>query len=731
MEGLSLRTTSCCFDRFIIPKRRRRHSRCCFSEKKLSFMVFASKENQPQRPKLDQWDQMELKFGQMLGEDPKLTMAKIVGRKLNPDLTYLEVEKSFGTKKGELFDEMLEMEQVVQQQSSKPRLSLVRRPVSAKFKESVSVGNDSNVSKVKKKLSGVVKAPPPPSVPLRKPSSAYQEDMIKTTEEKSSRMRVQSNLVLKMGKEKVKVSVSDVTLLKKPEPVIADDSVESSSVLSVGLDASSDTKGSADSSNDLLSDVLKVGLQPFKQGEVKSGGKEASISRLSYTNSVESTSDQASQQGKPERYLELTNSPGGKEASISEPLDTGSIESTSDQTSLQEKPERFEEAMKEVSRPVMKETSHTSSSGICKVSEIENFIAAPVKEREAADWTRAEELIKTGVREEVELISCSTRGFVASFGSLIGFLPYRYLGAKWKFLAFESWLKKKGLDPSMYKQKLGIVGGNEVQKEIQSRNKNLDSTKDQQIEENLSPDMKLEELLKIYDDEKLKYLSSFIGWKIKVNLVHADRKSRRLMFSGRPKEKEELVEKKRSLIAKLSIGNVVKCCIKKITYFGIFVEVDGVPALIHQSEVSWDATLDPSAFYKIGQIVEAKVHQLDFALERITLSLKEISPDPLIDALESVVEIVEASQEDVEWADVESLIKELQQIQGVQSVSKGRFFLSPGLAPTFQVYMGSVFEKQYKLLARSGNKVQEVIVQASMDKEEMKAAILTCTNRVE
>lgn len=38
-----------------------------------------------------------------------------------------------------------------------------------------------------------------------------------------------------------------------------------------------------------------------------------------------------------------------------------------------------------------------------------------------------------------------------------------------------------------------------------------------------------------------------------------------------------------------------------------------------------------------------------------------------------------------QWADMESLIRELQQNKGIQSVSKGRFFLSPGLAPTFQV----------------------------------------------
>lgn len=34
------------------------------------------------------------------------------------------------------------------------------------------------------------------------------------------------------------------------------------------------------------------------------------------------------------------------------------------------------------------------------------------QEREAIDWKRAENLVKTGGREEVEVISSSTRGFV-------------------------------------------------------------------------------------------------------------------------------------------------------------------------------------------------------------------------------------------------------------------------------------------------------------------------------
>ncbi|XP_059316779.1 uncharacterized protein LOC132067524 [Lycium ferocissimum] len=364
------------------------------------------------------------------------------------------------------------------------------------------------------------------------------------------------------------------------------------------------------------------------------------------------------------------------------------------------------------------------------------FLAkSPIKEHEDNDWVRAEELVKSGGRDEVELVSCSTRGFVVSFGSLIGFLPYRNLAARWKFLAFESWLRQKGLDPSLYKQGLGIIDGFG---KAASPEAGIDPQVAKNGDQEISPDMKLEDLLRIYDQEKLKFLSSFVGQRIRVSVVLADRNSRRLIFSIKPKEKEELVEKKRSLMAKLQVGDVVKCCIQKITYFGIFVEVEGVPALIHQTEVSWDATLDPVSYFKIGQIVEAKVHQLDFSLERIFLSLKEITPDPMMEALEAVVGDhdnlngkLQAADQDTEWPDVESLIKELQQVEGISSVSKGRYFLSPGLAPTFQVYMASMFENQYKLLARSGNKVQEVIVETSLGKEEMKSAIQSCTDKVE
>ncbi|KAL0393516.1 UNVERIFIED_CONTAM: hypothetical protein Slati_4317800 [Sesamum latifolium] len=774
MDGLSLSTTltanSHSAIQFLQPFSHAKKSRILTfpSRKPRNLLVFASKDDS----KLDEWDKMELKFGRMLGEDPKITLAKIMGRKSNPDLSYLEIEKLLDKKKGKALDE--EVKEVPFDFSDEKKstksvqgLDLVR-PVPKKGTnfgmtnkpvESDAKNSKQTIPKATKESKSSV-----PNVILRKPSSYYEND---GGDGKSSRFSMKPNLSLQMGKNPQE-RFSDITLLKKPEPMTISPKSGEEDAHSDSKDGKTGDKsleyGTASAGRSDTAALLKkpelMKLNSNKKAEQESSeeyiepssGYIANDNNLNISfsdNQVTTTTD-----GNDNQFLETSETGSGMEKGSATELQAdmwsggktfasdgppGGTPVMSMDSVLIGKPKRLDRSVKATDQKVREEVIPTSPKSLGISSELENFLEnSPMKEQEDDDWARAEKLVRTGEREEVELISSSTRGFVVSFGSLIGFLPYRNLAARWKFLAFESWLRRKGIDPSIYRQNLGIIGNYEATSMMDSSESEVDSETVGKMDGTITSDMKLEDLLMIYDQEKLKFLSSFVGQKIKVGVVLADRNTRKLIFSIKPKEKEELVEKKRSLMARLSVGDLVKCCIKKITYFGVFVEVEGVPALIHQTEVSWDATLDPASYFKVGQIVEAKVHQLDFSLERIFLSLKEITPDPLIEALEAVVGDqealdgrLEAAQADTEWADVESLIKELQQFDGIQSVSKGRYFLSPGLAPTFQVYMASMFENQYKLLARAGNRVQEVIVETSLGKEELKSAILTCTNRVE
>ncbi|PWA99046.1 polyribonucleotide nucleotidyltransferase [Artemisia annua] len=543
------------------------------------------------------------------------------------------------------------------------------------------IGQDSNFnfSKVKdKKLNPEYGEGKQPKEPLAKSpnttkhsvpnvvlwnSASFEEDDDET--KMPSSLSLKPNLSLKMGKEEGKERFTDMILVRNSEPLPKSTKVDS-------------------------------------------------------TVDVEDTTCQTEQADQP--YEDHSRSKSNIDESRG--IEIGSDAKLSSDATLQGRPKRLDQPLKETSDIGGKDTRIDDL--ITKYMQSEDLPPTPLlKDREDTDWKRADDLLKTSGRAEVEMIRCSTRGFVVSFGSLIGFLPYRNLATKWKFIAFESWLRRKGLDPSTYRKSLGIIG-----------NYNATSEEPEKTEGELSSHMELEDLFALYDQEKVDYLSTFIGQKIKVNVILADRESKKLIFSVKPKEQEESIQKKRNLMTKLKVGDIVTCHIKKISYFGIFVEIEGVPALIHQTEVSWEVPSTTS--FKIGQVVEAKVHQLDFSLERIYLSLKEITPDPLTESLEAVIDdrsvsdsTLEAERPEDEWADLELLVNELRKYEGIESVTKGRFFLSPGLTPTFQVYMASMFKNQYKLLARAGNKVQEVVVQTWLGTEEMKHAILRCTNRVE
>ena len=74
-------------------------------------------------------------------------------------------------------------------------------------------------------------------------------------------------------------------------------------------------------------------------------------------------------------------------------------------------------------------------------------------------------------------------------------------------------------------------------------------------------------------------------------------------------------------------GNL-KGRIKKITSFGMFVDVEGVEGLVHYTEISHKGPVNPSKLYKEGDIVSLKVLSYDKEKRRLALSIKDTIEDP-------------------------------------------------------------------------------------------------------
>jgi len=77
-------------------------------------------------------------------------------------------------------------------------------------------------------------------------------------------------------------------------------------------------------------------------------------------------------------------------------------------------------------------------------------------------------------------------------------------------------------------------------------------------------------------------------------------------------------------------GNVVKGKVVNIEDYGAFLEIQpGVEGLVHVSEITWANTpINAKEFFKLGDEYEAKIVTLDKASRKMSLSIKQLSPDP-------------------------------------------------------------------------------------------------------
>ena len=82
--------------------------------------------------------------------------------------------------------------------------------------------------------------------------------------------------------------------------------------------------------------------------------------------------------------------------------------------------------------------------------------------------------------------------------------------------------------------------------------------------------------------------------------------------------------------AKYPAGSRVKGKIVNIMPYGIFVEIDrGIEGLLHASEISWQKkVINPQEMFKLGDVLEVQIINVDKDAKRISLSMKQLEENP-------------------------------------------------------------------------------------------------------
>ncbi|TLD81135.1 30S ribosomal protein S1 [Helicobacter sp. MIT 11-5569] len=118
------------------------------------------------------------------------------------------------------------------------------------------------------------------------------------------------------------------------------------------------------------------------------------------------------------------------------------------------------------------------------------------------------------------------------------------------------------------------------------------------------------------------------GKKIKACIINVKPEEDSIVISRKRLFELENTIKKDAVDNLLKEEGVLEGKVKKITSFGMFVDVNGVEGLVHYTEISYKGPVNPSKLYKEEDIVPVKVLSYDKDKRRLALSIKATTEDP-------------------------------------------------------------------------------------------------------
>ena len=123
-------------------------------------------------------------------------------------------------------------------------------------------------------------------------------------------------------------------------------------------------------------------------------------------------------------------------------------------------------------------------------------------------------------------------------------------------------------------------------------------------------------------------LTPYIGREFDFKVIKISNERHNIIISRRELIEGTMAAKKKDLLETLAKGEIRVGHVKNITEFGAFIDLDGLDGLLHITDMSWGRIKHPSEMLKVGQEVSVMVLDVDRERERVSLGLKQTTPNP-------------------------------------------------------------------------------------------------------
>ena len=134
------------------------------------------------------------------------------------------------------------------------------------------------------------------------------------------------------------------------------------------------------------------------------------------------------------------------------------------------------------------------------------------------------------------------------------------------------------------------------------------------------------------DLRPVRNLDGMMGERTNFKIIKFNKRRGNIVLSRRALLETERKRMRADTLSTLESDQILDGVIKNLTDYGAFIDLGGIDGLLHITDMSWGRINHPSELFNVGDEIKVKVLKFDHDSERVSLGLKQIQPDPWVDA---------------------------------------------------------------------------------------------------
>jgi small subunit ribosomal protein S1 len=165
-------------------------------------------------------------------------------------------------------------------------------------------------------------------------------------------------------------------------------------------------------------------------------------------------------------------------------------------------------------------------------------------------------------------------------------------------------------------------------------------------------------------------MEKLVGQEIRCRITKLDIDDENVVVDRRSVMEEEAGQLRQNTLATLTEGAVVRGTVRSLASYGAFIDIGGIDGLLHIGDISWSRLTDPASELAVGDVLDLKVLKVDKQGGKISLGLKQMSPDPMVETLAKLKPGDRVTGEVTRLTDFGAFVEILPGVEGMIHISE-------------------------------------------------------------